>query len=76
LADRRLPERAKGIIRRRCGLDEQAAYRSLQRVASNHKHNLVQAAQTVFDAGHVPAELEGAESRGHPAPGTRPAGSA
>jgi response regulator NasT len=53
LEDRKLIERAKGIVSRRLGLDEQEAFTRLRKLASNRNWKLVEVAQTVLRAEEV-----------------------
>ena len=48
LNDRKVIERAKGVLMRRTGLDEQAAFTRLQKLASDHNWKLAQAAQNLL----------------------------
>lgn len=48
LDDRKLIERAKGILMKYSGLDEQAAFRHLQRTASSKNRKLVEIAEMVL----------------------------
>lgn len=48
LEDRKLIERAKGILMKYAGLDEQAAFRRLQRTASSRNRKLVEIAEMVL----------------------------
>ena len=77
LEDRKVIERAKGIIMRRVGVDEPEAYRRLRRLASDRNHKLAEVAQLVLNAEEVFRPLEGEPSsagrrpalghrRGHP----------
>jgi AmiR/NasT family two-component response regulator len=50
LADRKVIERAKGILMKRTGLDEQEAFRRLQRLASDKSRRLVDIAQMILVA--------------------------
>lgn len=50
LEDRKVIERAKGVIMKRGGLDEAEAYRRLQRLASNRNQKAVEIAQMVLVA--------------------------
>lgn len=50
LEDRKLIERAKGVLMKRGGLDEAEAYRRLQRLASNRNQKAVEIAQMVLVA--------------------------
>ena len=50
LTDRKLIERAKGILMRRAGLDEEGAFRRLQKLARDHNQRLIDAAQQILRA--------------------------
>lgn len=50
LADRKLIERAKGVLMKRGGLDEQAAFRRMQKLASEKNKKLVEIAQIINTA--------------------------
>ena len=50
LEDRKVIERAKGILMKRAGLDEQDAFRRLQKLASDKNLKLVEIARTVVTA--------------------------
>lgn len=50
LEDRKLIERAKGILMRRAQLDEAAAFQRLQRLASQNNRKLVQVAEMILTA--------------------------
>lgn len=50
LEDRKVIERAKGVLMKRSGLDEQAAFRRLQRLASDKNLKLVAVAQSILVA--------------------------
>ena len=50
LEDRKIIERAKGILMRRTGSSEQEAYRMLQRTSQDRSVPMVQIAQTVIDS--------------------------
>ena len=50
LEDRKVVERAKGILMNRAGLDEQAAFRRLQKMASDRNRKLVDVAQMILVA--------------------------
>ncbi|HJT78316.1 MAG TPA: response regulator [Gemmataceae bacterium] len=62
LEDRKLIERAKGIVMRRLRVDEEDAYRRLRRVASDRNLKLVALARTIIDAEEVFQPLERAGS--------------
>lgn len=48
LADRKLIERAKGLLTKLTGIDEPTAFRRLQELAADRNQKLVQAAQSVL----------------------------
>jgi response regulator NasT len=50
LEDRKLIERAKGILMKRANLDEAAAFRSLQKLARDKNRKLVQIAEMIVTA--------------------------
>jgi response regulator NasT len=50
LEDRKVIERAKGILMKRAGLDEQEAFRRLQKTASEKSRKLIEIAQMVVIA--------------------------
>jgi response regulator NasT len=50
LEDRKVIERAKGILMRRASLDESAAFRRLQRLASERNQKLIQIAASIVTA--------------------------
>lgn len=58
LDERKVTERAKGIISKRLNLDEDEAYRRLRQLASTRNHRLVQVGQQVVDADQVFQALE------------------
>ena len=58
LEDRKLIERAKGIIMRRVGVDEEEAFRRLRRLASSQNHKLVDVARGVLAAENVFHDLD------------------
>jgi response regulator NasT len=60
LEDRRLVERAKGILMKRLRLDEEEAYRRLRRYASDRNLKLAAASRTVIDSDEVFRVMEGA----------------
>jgi len=53
LAERKVIERAKGIVMKAKGLDEAAAYVELRRLAMNRGKRLVEVAQAVVDAAEL-----------------------
>jgi response regulator NasT len=58
LEDRKVIERAKGILMRRLGVGEEEAYRRLRKLASDRNHKLVDLARTVVQAEQVFQQLE------------------
>jgi response regulator NasT len=59
LEERKLIERAKGVVMRRLGgLDEQEAFRRMRTFASNHNHKLTEVARRVLEAEQLFASLE------------------
>jgi response regulator NasT len=58
LADRKLIERAKGVVMRRAGVDEPTAFRRLQRAASRENRRLVEMAQMVIAVEELLADDE------------------
>jgi AmiR/NasT family two-component response regulator len=59
LEDRKLIERAKGIVSRRLRVEEAEAYRKLQKLASVHNRRLAEVSLQVLSADKVFQELEG-----------------
>jgi response regulator NasT len=53
LEDRKLIERAKGLVMRYTGLDEPEAFRRLRRLASDRNRKLAEVAQDILVAGEV-----------------------
>lgn len=53
LVERKLVERAKGILMRAKGLDEDAAYKALRRAAMNEKKKLAEIAESVITAASL-----------------------
>lgn len=53
LADRKIIERAKGILMKQANLDEEEAFRRLQDVASTEHQKMVQIAQAILTAQEV-----------------------
>jgi response regulator NasT len=58
LEDRKIIERAKGLVMRFAGVDEEEAFRRLRRMASNQNQKLAQVAETVLLAGDVFHQME------------------
>jgi response regulator NasT len=50
LDDRKVIERAKGLLMKQAGLDEEAAFRRLQKVARDHNQKLVEVARMILRA--------------------------
>lgn len=50
LEDRKVIERAKGILMKKAGLDEDEAFRRLRRLARDHNQKLVEVAQMILRA--------------------------
>jgi response regulator NasT len=50
LADRKLIERAKGIVMKRTGIDEPDAFRRLQKLASDKNQKMIEIARTIITA--------------------------
>ncbi len=50
LEDRKIIERAKGVLMKRAGLDEHDAFRRLQKLASDKNRKLVEIARTILTA--------------------------
>jgi two-component system, response regulator / RNA-binding antiterminator len=53
LAERKLIERAKGLLMKRSGFDEDAAYAALRKMAMDRKLRLAEIAQRVIDAADL-----------------------
>lgn len=53
LEDRKIIERAKGILMKRAGIDEPTAFRRLQKTASQHNKRLVEVARTLLTAEEI-----------------------
>jgi response regulator NasT len=70
LEDRKFIERAKGVLMRKAGLNEQEAFRRLQRLASDKNKKLIEIAHVILTAEEAFRTPDGA-SRG-PAPHPRP----
>jgi response regulator NasT len=70
LADRKLIERAKGILMRRTGSTEAEAYRILQRSSQDHAKPMVKIAQAVLDSepGSAARTAAGASAAASAAP--------
>ena len=59
LEDRKVIERAKGVVVKRLRVDEEEAFRRLRKAASDHNRKLVEVAQTVLTADETFQALEG-----------------
>jgi response regulator NasT len=59
LADRKVIERAKGVLMKKSGLDEQDAFRRLQKLASEKSRKLVEIAQMILVAEEALQPPEG-----------------
>ncbi len=57
LSDRKLIERAKGILMRQAGLDEAAAFQRLQNIARNKRKKLVEIAEMIVTAREAAKSL-------------------
>ena len=53
IEDRKIVERAKGVLMHRTGLDEQAAFTRLQRLASDKNMRMVEVARTILLANEA-----------------------
>jgi response regulator NasT len=58
LEDRKVIERAKGVIMKRLRVDEQEGFRRLKKYASDHNLKLVEFAHTLLSAEEVFAGME------------------
>jgi response regulator NasT len=59
LEERKLVERAKGVVMRRLGLDEESSYRALRKLASDRNLKLAEVAQAVMRSNEIFESLEG-----------------
>ncbi len=59
LEDRKVIERAKGVVMRQASLDEDEAFRRLQRLARDHNRPLVEAARIILAAQEAFRPTEG-----------------
>lgn len=53
LSERKLVERAKGVLMKRQDLDEEAAYTALRRMAMDRKLRIAEVAQRILDAADL-----------------------
>jgi two-component system, response regulator PdtaR len=58
LEDRKIIERAKGVVMRRLCLDEQESFQKMKRFASNHNRKLVDVAKEILGAENIFHEME------------------
>jgi len=58
LDDRKVVERAKGIVMKRLRVDEEEAFRRLRKLASNHNRKVIDVARTVTASEETFATLE------------------
>ena len=58
LEDRKVVERAKGILTKRLRIDEPEAFRRLQKLSSARNHKLIDVARSVLTAEEIYAALE------------------
>jgi two-component system, response regulator PdtaR len=58
LEDRKIIERAKGVVMRRTGANEEESFRRLRKLSSNQNRKLIDVARSVMAAEEVFAELE------------------
>jgi response regulator NasT len=58
LEDRKVIERAKGIVMRRLAVNEDEAYRRLRKLGNDHNLKLVDVARTILQADEVFEALE------------------
>jgi response regulator NasT len=63
LEDRKLIERAKGAVTRRCGVNESEAYRRMRKVASNANRKMVEVAREILAAEETFLTLEAGDER-------------
>jgi response regulator NasT len=61
LADRKIIERAKGLLMKKTGLDEETAFLRLQKLARDRNQKLVQVAEMVLSANATPPPPNSAE---------------
>ena len=64
LEDRKMIERAKGVVMHRLGADERTAYRQMRRLSSHQNRKLVEVSQTILAAEEVFQSLESLEGAG------------
>ena len=69
LEDRKLIEKAKGLLMKRAGLDENEAFRRLQKLASERNRKLVEVAFMILTAEEAYQPVDHDREKDHP--GTR-----
>ena len=73
LEDRKIIEKAKGMLMKKAGLDEHDAFRRLQRLASDKNRKLIEIAPMILTAEEAFQPVDAPGTRTAPAHGTRPA---
>ncbi len=68
LEDRKAIEKAKGLLMKRVGLDENEAFRRLQRLASERNRKLVEVAAMILTAEEAYLPVERDRDKDHPGP--------
>jgi AmiR/NasT family two-component response regulator len=63
LEERKLIERAKGAVTRRCGVNEDEAYRRMRKVASNANRKMVDVAREILAAEETFHRVEAVDER-------------
>jgi response regulator NasT len=60
LEDRKVIEQAKGVIMKKCGLDEASAFHHLQQLARQHRQKIVEIAKGIIiaESAFVPASID------------------
>lgn len=53
LKDRKVIERAKGLLMKRAGLDEEAAFQRLQKLARSHGRKMAEVARVILSMGDI-----------------------
>jgi response regulator NasT len=62
LEDRKIIERAKGLLMKQAGIEEEEAFRRLQKLASRKRKRLVEVARGILDAAELLEPDKGSES--------------
>jgi two-component system, response regulator PdtaR len=65
LEDRKLVERAKGVVMRYCCVDEGEAYQRMKRFASNHNRKLAEVGRMILSGAEVFQSLDQLEPAAH-----------